>query len=89
MIDSLKTDGEWKIHLTRTINFFFLKISRKCTMHTKSDNIEVLISYETDKIIEELFGSLLKRYQKGLEEKSKELSLILIVFTYYIINVIK
>ena len=58
-------------------------------MHIKSDNIEVLIGYETDKIIEELFGSLLKRHQKGLEEKSKELNLFLIVLIYYIINVIK
>ena len=58
-------------------------------MHTKSDNIEVLIRYETDKIIEELFGSLLKRHQKVLEEKSKELNLFLIVLIYYIINVIK
>ena len=58
-------------------------------MHIKSDNIEVLIGYETDKIIEELFGSLLKRHQNGLEEKSKELNLFLIVLIYYIINVIK
>ena len=58
-------------------------------MHIKSDNIEVLIGYETDKIIEELFGSLLKRHQKVLEEKSKELNLFLIVLIYYIINVIK
>ena len=58
-------------------------------MHIKSDNIEVLIGYETDKIIEKLFGSLLKRHQKVLEEKSKELNLFLIVLIYYIINVIK
>ena len=33
-------------------------------MHTKSDNIEVLIGNETDEIIEELFNSLLQRFQK-------------------------
>ena len=26
-----------------------------CTMHTKSDNIEIMISHETDEITEELF----------------------------------
>ena len=37
-------------------------------MHTKSNNIEIMIGSETDEIIEELFESLLERYQKGLEE---------------------
>ena len=40
-------------------------------MHTKSHNIEVMIGRETDKIIEELFGSLLQNYQKDLEEIMK------------------
>ena len=30
-----------------------------------------MIGHEIDKIIEELFESLLKRYQKGLEESMK------------------
>ena len=37
-------------------------------MHRASDNIEIMMVSETDEIIEELFKSLLKRYQKGLEE---------------------
>ena len=40
-------------------------------MHTKSHNIEIMIGRETDKIIEELFGSLLQNYQKDLEEIMK------------------
>ena len=40
-------------------------------MHSKSDNIEILIGNETDEIIEDLFDSLLQRYQKGLEESMK------------------
>ena len=40
-------------------------------MHTKSQNIEIMIGRETDKIIEELFGSLLQNYQKDLEEIMK------------------
>ena len=38
------------------------------TMRTKSDNIEIMLGSETDEIIEELFKSLLQRYQEGLEE---------------------
>ena len=37
-------------------------------MHARSDNVEIMMGSETDKIIEELFKSLLQRYQKGLEE---------------------
>ena len=35
---------------------------------TKSDNIEIMVSSETDEIIEELFKSLLQRFQKGSEK---------------------
>ena len=40
-------------------------------MHSKTDNLEILIGNETDQIIEGLFDSLLQRYQKGLEESMK------------------
>ena len=40
-------------------------------MHIKSDNIEIVMGSETDEIIEELFESLLKRYQEGLEESMR------------------
>ena len=55
-----------------SINFISHKDSNETfTMHTKSDNIEILMSSETDEIIEELFKSLLQRYQEGLEEPMK------------------
>ena len=38
------------------------------TVHTKSDNIEITMSSETDEIVKELFKYLLQRYQEGLEE---------------------
>ena len=64
-----KTQGEWQIQLTMTLNLFSLKGTEETrTMNTKSDNIEIMISNETDEIIEELFHSLLQRYQEGLEE---------------------
>ena len=42
-----------------------------CTMHTKSDNIEIMIGNERDEIIEQLFETLLQRYQEGLKESMK------------------
>ena len=38
------------------------------TMHTKSNNVEIMMGSETDEIIEELFKSFLQKYQEGLEE---------------------
>ena len=40
-------------------------------MHTKSNNIEIMMGNETDEIIEELLEYLLQKYQKGLEEKMR------------------
>ena len=40
-------------------------------MHTRSDNIEIMMSNETYEIIEELFESLLQRYQKHFEEETR------------------
>ena len=65
IINDHKTQGKWKIHLTMTINFFSSKDSEEIRiMHSKSDNIEILIGNETNESIEELFESLLQRWQK-------------------------
>ena len=69
LTDNHKTQGECQIQLTMAINF---TSSKDCdetrTMHTKSDNIEIMIGNETDEFIEDLFNSLLQRYQEGLKE---------------------
>ena len=36
-------------------------------MHSKSDNIEIMMNDKADEIIEELFDSLKNRYQDNLE----------------------
>ena len=36
-------------------------------MHSKSDNIEIMINDEPDKVIKELFDSLITKYQNNLE----------------------
>ena len=40
-------------------------------MHSKSDNIEIMMNDKADEVIEELFKSLLSRYQIGLETSMK------------------
>ena len=49
-------------------------------MHSKSDNIEIMISDEADKVIKKLSDSLKNRYQNNLSS---------IMLSYYIMNVIK
>ena len=69
LTENHKTYDEWKIYSTVAINFISSKDSDKTrTIHTKSDNIEVMIGNETDEITEKLFDSLLQRYQGGLAE---------------------
>ena len=55
--------GEWKIQLTMSINFISSEDSDETrNMHTKSDNIEMMMGSEKDDIINELFESLLQKY---------------------------
>ena len=64
-----KTQSEWKIQLTMAINFISSKDSDETrTMHTKSNNIEIMMGSETDEIIEDLLQSFFQKYQEGLEE---------------------
>ena len=65
-----KTKGECKIQLSITINFISSKDSDGiCTMHTQSNNMEIMMGNETDEILEELFISLLQKCQERLDEK--------------------
>ena len=61
--------GEWKIQLIMAINFISYKDSKETrTMHTTSDNIEIMKDSKTDDIINELFESFLRNYQGRLKE---------------------
>ena len=40
-------------------------------MHSRSENIQILMGSETNDIIKELFKSFLQKYQEGLEKKMK------------------
>ena len=84
-----KTQREWKFHITMTISFISSKDSDETrTMHTKSDNVEIMMGSETDEITEELFKSLLQRYQEGLEESMRRSEFIVDIVDalYYDLN---
>ena len=56
MIIDYKTQEEWKIQLTVSINFISSKDSGETrNLRTKSNNIEIMIDNETDEITEKLF----------------------------------
>ena len=61
-----KTQSEWKIQLTMKINFISSLPDSAETriMHARSDNIEIMMSSETEEVIKDLFESLLKRFKK-------------------------
>ena len=68
MINSLKKSDTWKTKLAMVNNFISsIYIDEEHVMHSKSDNIEIIINDEEDEIIEELFKSLKNRYQNNLE----------------------
>ena len=72
-----RTQGEWKIQLTIIINFIYSKDSDEIhTMYSKSINIENMAVNEIDKVIQELFESLLQKFQEGLEEKMRGRELV-------------
>ena len=70
----LKRDKQSRFYaffqLTIAINFISSKKNsdETRTMHAPSDNIEIMMSSETNEIIEELSESLLQKYQEGLQE---------------------
>ena len=55
------------------INFISLKLGSDETriMHTRSDNIEIMIGNDNDDIIEKPFRSLLQKYEENLQNKMR------------------
>ena len=71
-INDQKTQGERKIQLTMEIIFVSSKVSTEYrTMHTTSNNKDIMIGNKTDEIIEKLFEYLLQKSQEGLEKLMK------------------
>ena len=61
MINDQKNEGEWKIHLTMTINFMSSKDSEKTrNMGINSHNAEIMMDNETEEYIKELLNVFCK-----------------------------
>ena len=72
MIDDLSMSGKWTIKLKTRINLMVSKNSgEKCLMYCKSNNKEIMIWFDIDKIIKKLFDSFLQSYKEGLENSMK------------------
>ena len=69
-ITDYTNQGEWKIQLIMIINFKPKDSDEIRTMHTKSNDIEIMIGNKTDEFIKELLTSLLQRHQERLEKKN-------------------
>ena len=72
LMNDKRKKGEWKIQLIMKINFISSKnfIDTR-DMHSKSDNVEIIMDNDANEILKNLFNSLLQRYQKGLEESMR------------------
>lgn len=69
MIDDLRASGKWKIQLTIKIKFMSWKYNDDNQLtHAKNNNIKIMIDSKANKIMNELFSSLLNKYQVDLKK---------------------
>ena len=72
------------------INFMLSKDNDKNrVIHSKRENIGIMVNEKADEVIEEIFQSLLSRYQIGSEISMKSSDLSLALFIYSVANFIK
>ena len=90
LTEEYKLKGEWKVQLTIEVNFISLKPGSDETriMYTRSDNIEIMFGDDNDDIIEQLFESLLQKYEENLQNKMRgsEFEFDGVNFLYYDFN---
>ena len=68
IINNLKKSDTWKIQLTIANNFISsIDNNEERAMHSKSNNMEIMIINKAAEVIKELFDSLKNRYQNSLE----------------------
>ena len=83
LINNLKKSDTWKIQLTVANNFISsIDNDEEHVMHSKNDNLEIMIKDEADNVIEELFESFKNKYQNNLESmRGSE-------FVFYCVNLL-
>ena len=91
LINYYKNKGEWKVQLIAEINFISLKPGSDETriMHTRNDNIEIMIGDDNDDIIEKLFKSFLQKYEENLQNKMRGSDFEFDGLTFYIMILMK
>ena len=68
IINNLKKSDNWKNQFLIAHNFISsIDSDEGCLMHSKSDNIEIMINDEADEVIKGLVDSIKNRYQNNLE----------------------
>ena len=90
VINNLKKSDTWKIQLIIATNFISsIDNNEERVMHSKSNNIEIMISDEADGVIKEIFDSLKDRYQNNFESnKGSEFLFDYIYLMYYKCHII-
>ena len=84
IINNLQKSDILKIHLTIANNFISIDNDEQRVMHSKSNNIEIMMNDEACKVIKELFDSLEYRFQKNLESvKGSEFAFDYVQLLYY------
>ena len=71
LIEEYELKGEWKAQLTIEVNFISLKPGSRI-LYTRSHNLEIMFGNDNDDIIEQLFESLLQKYDENLQNKMRE-----------------
>ena len=68
IINCIRKTDIWEIQLTTAVNFISSKDNdEERVIHSKGDNIEIMINDKPEDIIEDPFQSLFSSYQIGLE----------------------
>ena len=77
MINKHKNDDSWKIQLTIKINFTSVQdFNDKRSLYVKTKNAVIMEASDINEIINEIFDSLIKKYQELLEYSTKSSGLI-------------
>ena len=83
IVNNIRKSDTWKIQLTIAINLVFSNDTEEMhVMHSKSFNIELMIYDNVNEVIEELFESLLNRYQIKLKTSMKDSDFIFDCFYF-------
>ena len=63
--------GEWKIQLSMHVSFISPINEETDIMHSKSDNVEIMMGRSTSDILNRLIETFKQRYQEGLETRMR------------------